>query len=120
MTLAVQEDLGRYGHRERFKNGSGINAGDLVIESRGLFSYDTFLIMSTAGVLEIFVCIDGENFTTSPISISDLTAAALTPVLVTEAGKIYGFRGGYEKIQARQVGATAVAGASLLCLGQGR
>lgn len=94
--------------------GSGTNDNDLVIEFSGTIDdFDTYQLSSTAGAMDVFVSLDGTNYTTAPLSLSDLGAVSSDPVLVTAANRMYGFRGKYRAIQVRQNGGTPVTGAVL-------
>lgn len=100
--------------RGGFKTGgSGTNDDDVVIEMNDVSDYDTFMLMSTAGAMDVFVSFDGTNFSTSPLAMSDFGAVVSDPVIVTAANRIYGFRGKYRAIRVQQNGAVAVANASL-------
>lgn len=98
-------------------DGDGTNDNDIVIEFiQGVEAFNTFLLHSTAGAMDVFVCIDdGTNYTTAAVSLADLGANTTDPVLVTAAGRLYGFKGKFKKIKVLQNGATAVANASLRC-----
>jgi hypothetical protein len=93
--------------------GSGTNDNDQVILLDDAGPFDTFLLMSTAGAMDVFVSLDGTNYTTAPLSLADLGASDTIPVLVTVANRMYGFRGKYRKIKILQNGATAVEDAAL-------
>ncbi len=93
--------------------GTGANDNDLVLELTNAFPWDTFHIMSTAGAMDVEVSLDGVNFTTAPISLTDQGAISADPVIVTVANRVYGFRGKYQTVRVRQNGATPVTDASL-------
>ena len=112
-TLAVA-DTG-IGPFRRYIGGAGEDDNDAPIVASDLLQFDTFMLMSTAGVMDVFVSLDGTNFTTAALSLADLGAVDLTPVLVTSAGRLYGFRGALAAIRVDQNGVTAVADACLTC-----
>lgn len=99
--------------------GAGVDDNDIVITavdsaSTDLLNYDSFMLMSTAGAMDVFVSLDGTNYITAPLSLTDLGATATTPVIVTAANRMYGFRGKFKGVIVRQNGATAVENASLV------
>lgn len=97
-----------------FKSGSGTNDNDLIFGTLvNMETYNTFEIMSTAGAMDVFVSIDGTNFTTAAHSLADLGAITSDPVVVTAANRLYGFKGKFAAIQVRQNGGTAVVNASI-------
>jgi hypothetical protein len=97
-----------------YKSGSGTNDNDLIFGTLlNMDTYDTFELMSTAGAMDVFVSLDGTNFTTAALSLADLGAITSDPVVVTAANRLYGFRGKFAAIQVRQNGATAVVNASI-------
>lgn len=93
--------------------GTGTNDNDVVITLNYALPYDTFHLMSTAGAMDVFVSLDGTNFSTAALSLTDQGATASDPVVVTAANRIYGFRGKYRAIKVLQNGGTAVENASL-------
>ena len=94
------------------KIGSGTNDNDSIFgELDNMQAFDTFLLMSTAGAMDVFVSLDGTNFTTAPLSLVDMGATDTLPVVVTAANRLYGFRGKFKHIIVRQNGATAVENA---------
>lgn len=100
---------------ERYKSATGTNDNDVVIQSEDVSKWDTFQILTTAGATDVFVSLDGTNYATAPISLQDQGATTSDPVIVTAAGRVYGFRGKYAKVQVLQNGATAVENACLMC-----
>lgn len=96
------------------KTGSGTNDNDVVIDATDLMDgADTFLLMSTAGAMDVFVSLDGTNYTTAALSLTDMGATTSDPVVVTAANRMYGFRGKFKAVRVLQNGATAVANAVL-------
>jgi hypothetical protein len=96
------------------KTGTGTNDNDVVISlDQNAEAYDTFLLMSTAGAMDVFVTLDGTNYSTAALSLADLGATSTDPVVVTAANRVYGFRGKYRGIRVLQNGATGVANATL-------
>ena len=96
------------------KKGSGTNDNDVVIDFDGTIDdFDTYQLMSTAGAMDVFVSLDGTNYSTAPLALSDLGAVSSDPVVVTAANRVYGFRGKYRAVRVRQNGATAVENAAL-------
>lgn len=96
------------------KTGSGTDDNDIVIEfSDVVDGADTFLLMSTAGAMDVFVSLDGTNYSTAALSLTDMGSTTSDPVLVTSANRVYGFRGKYKAIRVLQNGGTAVENAVL-------
>ena len=98
-----------------YTGGVGTNANDVVIQSGDVSSYDTFMLQSTAGAMQVLVSLDGINYSTAPLSLQDMGATSATPVLLTAANRTYGFRGKFAKIQVTQNGATGVVNGCLVC-----
>lgn len=97
----------------RYVGIAGINDNDVVLETDDVSRYSAFMLMTTAGAVDVFVSLDGTNFATAALSLVDMGAVTTTPVIVTAAARIYGFRGIFKKIRVLQNGATAVANLSL-------
>lgn len=95
--------------------GSGTNNNDVVMTiADDSLQYDTWIIGSSAGALDVFVSLDGTNFQSAALALLDLgSATPTTMVAVTTAGGNFAFRGKYKKIRVDQNGATAVVGAVL-------
>jgi|AGTN01.3.fsa_nt_gi hypothetical protein len=100
---------------ERYKSATGTNDNDVVIQSEDVSKWDTFQVMSTAGALDVFVSLDGTNYTTAAVSLQDMGATTSDPVVVTAANRLYGFRGTYARVRVLQNGATGVENACLMC-----
>lgn len=94
--------------------GAGTNDNDVVIQTNDVQRYSAFMLMSTAGAMDVFVSLDGTNYATAPLSLMDVGAVILDPVVVTAANRIYGFRGVFKYLRVLQNGATAVVNATLL------
>lgn len=96
------------------KTGTGTNDNDVVITFDDVVhGADTFLLMSTAGAMDVFVSLDGTNYATAALSLTDMGAITSDPVIVTAANRCYGFRGKFASIRVLQNGATAVENAVL-------
>jgi hypothetical protein len=64
--------------------------------------------------MNVFISLDGTNFSTAPLSLDDLGSITSAPVLATVANRTYAFRAvGAKKIRVQQTGATAVENACL-------
>jgi len=103
------------GNLLQIHSGVGVSDNDIVIQSSEVSRYDEFLLQSTAGAMDVFVSLDGTNYSTAALSLIDLGATTTAPVIVTAAGRTYGFFGAFMRIRVLQNGATAVAGATLMC-----
>jgi hypothetical protein len=111
-TLATVESSG---NMLRFTGGVGVNANDVVVQTGDISRYDTFMIMTTAGAAQILASLDGTNYGTAPLSLTDMGATTSDPVIVTAANRIYRVRGKFSKLKVTQNGATAVTAATLIC-----
>ena len=100
-------------------SGTGANNDDILFTSEDVSQYSGFTLMSTTGAVDVFVSLDGTNFATAALSLQDLGATDNLPVLVTAAGRVYGFVGKFRKVRVMQNGATAAA-ASLLAWSMGK
>lgn len=103
------------GNAFRYTAGVGTNDNDVVIQTGDISRCDEFLLQSTAGAMDVFVSLDGTNYATAALSLTDLGATTTDPVVVTAANRTYGFRGTYALIRVLQNGATGVANACLIC-----
>jgi hypothetical protein len=103
------------GNALRYTGGVGANDNDVVIQTGDVSAYDEFLLQATDGATDVFVSLDGTNYSTAPLSLIDLGATTSDPVLVTAADRTYAFFGTFALIRVLQNGATAVAGATLMC-----
>lgn len=112
LTLATVDNMG---NALRYKAGTGASDNDVIVQSEDVSAYREFLLMSTAGALDVFVSLDGTNYATAQLSLIDLGANTSDPVLVTAANRVYGFFGTFAKIRVLQNGATAGANVCLIC-----
>lgn len=103
------------GNSFRYKDGVGTNDNDVVIQSGDVSRFDEFTLISTAGALDVFASLDGDNYATAALSLIDCGATTSDPVIVTAANRIYQFFGTFAKIRVLQNGASAVADATLMC-----
>lgn len=117
LTLAVSNFMGS---ALRFTGGIGVSANDVVIQTNDIAQFDTFLLQSTAGAMQVLVSLDGTNYSTAPLSLTDMGATVSDPVIVTAANRTYRFRGTFSKIRVTQNGATGLANATLICSRLGR
>ena len=95
-----------------YTGDTGTANNSIIIETIDVSRFDTFLLKSSVGAMDVFVNLGDGNFV-GPISIADLGATANDPVIVTAALRLYGFRGAYRTIRVRQNGSTNVSGAVL-------
>lgn len=94
---------------------TGVNDNDVLIETADVSRYATFGLASTAGVMDVYVSIDGTNFLAGAISIWDMTGDGSVAVVETVAGALCQLRAKVMKIRVLQKGATAVENPRLLC-----
>lgn len=113
--MAIVTAPTQIGNVQVYGGGVGVNANDEVIATSDISRFDTFMLISTAGAMQVLASLDGTNFATAPLSLDDMGATDSDPVIVTAALRIYRFRGSFSKLQVTQNGATAVAGAALVC-----
>ncbi|MHB8816142.1 MAG: hypothetical protein ACYDAE_23160 [Steroidobacteraceae bacterium] len=111
MVAVTKPDI--VGSMERFSGGTGVNDGDVVIDTTDVARHDMFLLMSTAGAMQVFPSLDGTNYATSPLSLIDMGATTTAPVTITAAGRMYGFFGTFARVRVAQSGPTGVANAAL-------
>lgn len=102
------------GNARVWSGGSGVANADVVIQTKDSMRNDQHMLMSTAGAMAVFVSLDGVNYTTAALSLIDFGATSTAPVIITAAGRMYGFVGYYALIQVQQSGAVAVANATLV------
>lgn len=101
--------IGLYqGKNQLFTGVATTNSGDIAIQTNDVQQWDTFLLLSQAGAMAVFVSLDGTNFSTAPLSLTDLGAATTAPVTVTVANRVYGFRGKFMAVQVQQNGGVAI------------
>ncbi|HEX5461901.1 MAG TPA: hypothetical protein VFX20_18195 [Steroidobacteraceae bacterium] len=111
LTLATVDSVG---NMTRYAGGVGANDGDTVIDTSDVSRNDEFLLMSTAGAMQVFPSLDGTNYATDPLSLIDMGATTTSPVTATTANRIFGFYGTFAKVKVKQSGATAVTAATLV------
>jgi hypothetical protein len=112
LVLAVASDLG---NAMRYAGGSGVSDNDLVVQTGNVAAYDEFILQSTAGAMDVYVSLDGTNYSTAALSLIDMGATTSDPVIESAANRTYAFFGTFALIRILQKGATAVAGATLMC-----
>lgn len=95
-------------------DGSGSADNDIIIQSGDISRFDTFMLMSSAGAVDVFVSLDGTNYATNALSLQDMGATTTDPVVVTAANRIFGFRGKFRKIRVLVNGATNPTTATLM------
>lgn len=118
VTLTASGAVEDVGTHVRY-SGTGTSDNDVLFTTGDVSRYDACVLMSTDGVVDVFVSLDGTNYSTAPLSLQDFGASTTDPVLVTIADRVYGFVGKYRKIRVLQNGATATA-ASMNCWAFGK
>lgn len=91
---------------------AGVSDNDIVIQTGNINQYDTFMLKTDAGAVDVFVDL-GDGTFVGPISLADLGATGTAPVIVTAAGRLYGFSGSFDAILVRQNGGTGATGSLL-------
>ncbi len=104
-----------YGNVEIWSGGISTADNDVVCQTGSIIHYNTFLLMSTAGAMDVTVTLDGTNYSTAPLSLTDLGAGSAAPVIVTVANRVYGFRGYFMAIRVLENGSTDLADVVLTC-----
>lgn len=112
--MALVGTISRAGKLTEWLGIAGVSDNDIVIETNDVSHLDVFELSSTAGAMDVFVSHDGVNFTTDPMSLADLGATSVNPVLLTAPVRRYGFRAAVKLIRIRQNNTTAVADAVLV------
>lgn len=99
----------------QYYSGTGANDNDVLFTAGNVEKHSEFTLMSTTGAVDVFVSLDGSNFSTAALAMEDQGATAMTTyVLVTAALRVYKFSGKYRAIRVLQNGATATQ-ATLMC-----
>jgi hypothetical protein len=101
--------------------GTGANDNDLLFTASGTDGFTVCMLQSIAGAVDVEVRLgpdEPDNWTTAALSLQDLGATDIAPVLVTVADRMFAVVGKYEGIRVRQNGGTA-ATAFLYCYNSG-
>ncbi len=95
---------------------AGVNDNDVVFTLTGNGQdFDTYLIGSGAGAMDVFASGDGTTFLTTALALIDLNSTTpATRVIETAANRHYRLDGRFKAIQILQKGATAVANAYVI------
>lgn len=99
-----------------YKDGTGASDNDIIVQTGDVSRYNMFMLSSTAGALDVDVSLNGSDYTTAALSLTDLGATTSDPVVVTAANRMYGFVGSFNLIRVRQNGATPATKVNLRCL----
>lgn len=113
LTLATATSCGT--DATLYQDGTGASDNDVIVQTGDVSGFNTFMITSTAGALDILVSLNGTDYSTAALSMTDLGATTTDPVLVTAANRLYGFKGTYRKIRVLQNGATPATKVNLMC-----
>ncbi len=114
LSLTARAAEESYGNLATRYYGSASADNALLFTTGELLRFDGCMLMSTDGAVDVEGTLDGTNWTTAPISMQDLGATTVDPVIVTAADRMYFVPGKYRFLRVRQNGVTASA-ASLLC-----
>lgn len=95
-----------------YAGGDGSAQDETLIESDSVDNFNTFMLKSSAGGMYVEVDI-GDGVYVGPISLGDLGATIADPVVATAPGRLYGFRGNYDRVRVRQAAGANVTGAVL-------
>jgi hypothetical protein len=95
-------------------SGSCANGSEVLVTTGDISQYTAFTIVSSTGAVNVYVSLDGTNYTTAAVSLQDFGATTSDPVTVTAAARLYQFVGKFRKVKVVQNGATASA-AILIC-----
>lgn len=119
LTPAVADFMG---NALRYKDGLGNSDNDIIVQTGDISAYDEFKLTNVStGSVDVFPSLDGTNYATAPLTLTDFgsTAAAPATVNATVAGRIYGFTGTYAKIRVLQAGAGVPTAVCLICSRKG-
>lgn len=99
-----------------FACAAGTNDDDIMVTlTDDALHYDTWILGSTGGAMEVHVALIGTTPLATPIALLDMTSTTpSTMVVATTAGKAVAFRGKFTAIRVRQTGATAVVAPALI------
>lgn len=111
---SVYDSVVKHGSYREYLGVDGVNDGDIIIETTDISTFNTFLLSNAVGAVDVEIH-DGQQWLTSPLSLADLGATTLDPVLVTAALRQYGWRGHYRKLRVAQAGAGVATGVVLRC-----
>jgi hypothetical protein len=111
---------GDAGERAVYIGNDGTNAADILVETGDISPMDMFTLMCTAGAFQVFVSLDGTNFTTDPLSLSDLGGTSTDPVLLGAPNRLFGFAGAYRAVRVEQINATACVNFSMFAKRQNK
>lgn len=95
--------------------GTGVSDNDVLFTTGNVEKHSMFTLVSATGAVDVFVSVDGTNFTTAALAMEDAGSTAMTTyVVVTAALRVYKFEGKFRLIRVLQNGGTA-ATATLMC-----
>jgi hypothetical protein len=115
LTLATLQSSGSDNPRV-YSGGLGASDNDIVVQTGDVSAYREFLIHTTAGAADVVVSLDGTNYNSAALSLTDLGSASFaTAVVVTAANRVYKFSGCFKLVRILQAGATPPADVTLLC-----
>jgi hypothetical protein len=86
--------------------GNCTEDNEVLIDTGNVGSFDACVLMSSAGAVDVLLSLDGTTFATAALSLQDFGATTTDPVLVTTAGRVYGFRHKAMGVRVLQNGAT--------------
>ena len=112
ITLATVE---YYGKVAVWSAGDSDDDNDIVVQTGSVIDFDEFELMSTTGVLDVFPSLDGTNYATAPLSLRDMGALSLNPVVVTVANRVYKFTGHFMAIRVQQASGVDTTAVTLVC-----
>lgn len=87
---------------------------EILFTTYSLTQWDFCFLMSTTGSVTVEVSLDGVNFSTSDLALSNYSSTDSTKSSSTAAGVPYAFPAKFLSVRVRQNGGTAAA-ASLIC-----
>lgn len=119
LTLAAASDAGgtnTLSAARLYSAGLGASDNDIIVQADDVLLFRQFMLTTSAGAVDVIGSLDGTNYPTAPISMSDLGSASFsTAVVVTAANRIYRFTGCFQKLRVMQNGATPAADVTLVC-----
>ncbi len=120
MAVNVASEINLKSETGEIRGIVGVSDNDVVIDFDNAERWNSFILQTTTGVVEVDVSAGLDVFK-SIITLEDLhSTTPATRVVITAATKIYRFTGTFKRIRVRQASGTAAVGTVLLLSRPGR
>ena len=96
------DSIGGDGRRTVWHGVDTTSDNAVIVETGDVSHLDTFTMMCSAGAFDVYVTLDGTNWTTASLSLSDLGATSTDPVIVGSANRLFGFAGVFRGVRVLQ------------------